>query len=57
MNNKYLKYKNIYLQLKNNLSGGEIKYECPEHYPNLCPNTSNNFGLCIQNKNLFCGFL
>ena len=54
MNNKYLKYKNIYLQLKkskDNLLGGEIKYECPEHYQFLCPNTSNNFGLCIQNKN------
>ena len=53
MNNKYLKYKYIYLQLKKsqyNLVGGEIKYECPKDYPFLCPNTSNNFGLCIKDK-------
>ena len=53
MSNKYLKYKNIYLQLKKsqyNLVGGEIKYECPKDYPYLCPNTSNNFGLCIKDK-------
>ena len=45
---KYLKYKNKYLTLKQN---GGFKYKCPDHKPHLCEAPTNYMGVCVKHEN------
>ena len=45
---KYLKYKQKYTNLKKIMTGGEIKYICPQDKPHKCDLSTKNFGLCTM---------
>lgn len=44
-----VKYKNIFLK-NSEMKGGEIKLKCPENKNILCDKNTDNFGLCVSNK-------